>query len=324
MQKKLLNLLADGNVHSGQVLGDVLGVSRAAVCKQIKKLNELGLKVISVKGSGYQLSAPIELLDSNKIIVNLDSQTKNLISAIDVHWSIASTNSHCLAYIKNNFTKGYICLAEHQMNGRGRRGRKWVSPLAGSLYLSLAWRFACGSEILEGFSLAVAIAVANALREDFSVQGVKLKWPNDILLDNKKIGGILIEIMGEAGGPCSVVVGIGINVSVSNVVENEINQPWIDLNSALGHAVSRNQLAASILNRLVSLLQLYERDGFSEFRKEWMKYDAFAGSNVIVQSGVDDFFEGVAKGISDSGELLVDGGGYLRAFKSGEVSLRRA
>jgi BirA family biotin operon repressor/biotin-[acetyl-CoA-carboxylase] ligase len=323
MQKKLLNLLADGNVHSGQVLGGELSVSRAAVCKQIRKLNELGLKVVSVKGSGYQLLSPIELLDSNEIIDQLAPQTKNLISAIDVHWSIESTNSHCHAYIKNNFTNGYVCLAEHQMNGRGRRGRKWVSPLAGNLYLSLVWRFTCGAETLEGFSLAVAIAVANALREDFSLQGVKLKWPNDILLDNKKIGGILIEIMGEAGGPCSVVVGIGINVSVSNVVENEIDQPWIDLNSALGRAISRNQLAASILNRLVSLLQIYERDGFSKFRKEWMKYDAFVCSNVIVQNGVDDFFEGVAHGISDSGELLVDSNGYLRAFKSGEVSLRR-
>ena len=323
MQKKLLNLLADGNVHSGQVLGGALSVSRAAVCKQIRKLNELGLKVVSVKGSGYQLLSPIELLDSNEIIDKLDPQTKNLISAIDVHWSIESTNSHCLTYIKNNFTNGYVCLAEHQMNGRGRRGRKWVSPLAGNLYLSLVWRFTCGAEILEGFSLAVAIAVANALREDFSLQGVKLKWPNDILFDNKKIGGILIEIMGEAGGPCSVVVGIGINVSVSDVIKNEIDQPWIDLNSVLGCAISRNQLAASILNRLVSLLRFYERDGFSEFRKHWIKYDAFIGSNVVVQNGIDDFFEGVAHGISDSGELLVDSNGYRRAFKSGEVSLRR-
>jgi len=310
-------------VHSGQVLGDVLGVSRAAVCKQIKKLNELGLKVVSVKGAGYQLFGPIELLEPKKIINNLDPQIKNLISEIDVHWSIASTNSHCLAYIKNNFTNGYVCLAEHQMNGRGRRGRKWVSPLAGSLYLSLAWRFACGAEILEGFSLAVAIAVANALREDFALQNVKLKWPNDILFDNKKLGGILIEIMGEAGGPCSVVVGIGINVSVSNGAESEIDQPWIDLNSALSRAVSRNQLAASILNRLVLLLQSYERDGFSAFRKDWMQYDAFIGSHVVVQNGVNDFFEGLARGVSDSGELLVDGNGYLRVFKSGEVSLRR-
>ena len=323
MQKKLLNFLADGNIHSGQVLGDALGVSRAAVSKQIKKLNELGLRVVSVKGSGYQLPAPIELLDSNKIIENLDSQTKNLIYEIDINWSIASTNSHCLAYIKNNFISGYVCLAEHQINGRGRRGRKWVSPLAGSLYLSLVWRFACGAEILEGFSLAVAIVVANALREDFALQGVKLKWPNDILFDNKKIGGILIEITGEAVGPCSVVVGIGLNIGVSDVIENKIDQPWIDLNSALGCAISRNKLAASILNRLVPLLSLYERDGFSEFRKDWMMYDAFVGSNVVVQNGVDDFFEGVAHGISDSGELLVDGNGYMRAFKSGEVSLRR-
>ena len=324
MQKKLLNLLADGYVHSGQVLGDALSVSRAAVCKQIKKLNELGLKVVSVKGSGYQLVTPIELLDSNKIIDNLDLQAKNLISEIDVHWSIASTNGHCSSYIKNNSINGYVCLAEHQMNGRGRRGRKWVGSLAGSLYLSLAWRFACGAEILEGFSLAVAIAAANALREDFALHDVKLKWPNDILFDSKKIGGILIEIMGEAGGPCSVVVGIGINVSVSDVIENEIDQPWIDLNSALGRAISRNQLAAAMLNRLVPLLQFYERDGFSAFRKDWIKYDAFIGSNVVVQNGIDDFFEGIAHGISDSGELLVDGNGYLRAFKSGEVSLRRA
>ena len=323
MQKKLLNLLANGNIHSGQVLGKALGVSRAAVCKQVKKLNELGLKVVSVKGSGYQILAPIELLDSNKIIDNLDLQTRNLISEIDINWSIVSTNSHCLAYIKNNCISGYVCLAEHQINGRGRRGREWVSPLAGNLYLSLVWRFTCGAEILEGFSLAVAIVVANALREDFCLQPVQLKWPNDILINNKKIGGILIEIIGEVGGPCSVVVGVGLNVSFSDAAENKIDQPWIDLNSAAGRTVSRNMLAASILNHLMPLLQVYERDGFVLFKKDWMLYDAFLGSHVVVRYGVDEFFEGIAQGISDSGELLVDGSGYLRAFKSGEVSLRR-
>ena len=241
-----------------------------------------------------------------------------------MHWSVDSTNSQCLAFVKDKPGMGYVCLAEHQSAGRGRRGRQWISPLAGSLYMSLTWQFVGGAEVLDGLSLAVAVTVANVLREEYCLEGVKLKWPNDIFFDNKKIGGILIEIVGGSGGPCVVVIGVGLNVMVSNVSGREINQSWIDLNSALGRTVSRNKLAASLLNRMVPLLQRYERVGFAEWHKNWDMYDTFIGKNVVLQQGLNNFVEGVACGVSDSGELLLDINGCRRKFKSGEVSLRCA
>lgn len=322
MPKNLLILLADGHIHSGQKLGDALGISRAAVCKQIKKLNGLGLDVAGTKGAGYRLPAPLELLESACIADNLNPKVRKLISEIDVYWTIASTNSHCLASVKSKPIAGYVCVAEHQIAGRGRRGRTWVSPLAGNLYLSLVWRFTGGIDALEGLSLAVAVAVANVLREEYFLEEVKIKWPNDILCGDRKIGGILIEIIGEAGGPCFVVIGIGLNVKISSIAECEIDQSWTDLSSALGKSISRNQLAASVLNNLVPLLQNYECQGFSAFREKWTKYDAYIGKRVVVHQGESEYIEGVACGISDSGELLLEDNGCRRTFKSGEVSLR--
>jgi BirA family transcriptional regulator, biotin operon repressor / biotin---[acetyl-CoA-carboxylase] ligase len=320
--KNLLSLLADGNTHSGRVLGERLGISRAAVCKQIKKLNDLGLEVVSAKGMGYRLCRPLEMICADAIAENLEPQVKNLISNIDVRWSVNSTNSQCLSYLKDKPGMGYICLAEHQSAGRGRRGRQWVSPLAGNLYLSIVWQFTSGAEALDGLSLAVAIVVADVLREEYLLEGVKIKWPNDIFFEGKKIGGILIEIIGEAGGPCFVVIGIGLNVTISRISGSEITQSWTDLYSATGKPVSRNQLAASVLNRLVPLLQIYECVGFAASHGSWASYDAFIGKNVVLQQGVSGFLEGIARGVSNSGELLLEINGIRRKFKSGEVSLR--
>ena len=282
------------------------------------------MNVASVKGLGYQLAFPIELLDVTAIKSGLHFEVGSQISKIDVHWSIASTNSYCLETIKSNHCSGYVCLAEHQFAGRGRRGRQWISALAGGVNLSLTWQFSGGAEVLEGFSLAIAITIANTLSNAYSLHDAKLKWPNDILWANQKIGGVLIEVVGEAGGPCSVVVGIGINVRGSDLSKRQIDQPWSDLHSALRQDVSRNKLTASLLNCLVPLLQNYEHDGFAMFQKSWKKYDAFLDQEVVVHHGADGYIEGVARGISKSGELLLEVDGCRRAFKSGEVSLRRA
>lgn len=322
--KNLLSLLADGEIHSGSVLGERLGISRAAVYKQIQKLNNLGLGVVSTRGVGYQIQFPLELMCSDTIVKYLDPHVKKCISKIDVQWTVDSTNSRCLEFVKDNSRISYACLAEHQSAGRGRRGRQWISPLGGSLYLSLSWQFVGGVEILDGLSLAVAIAVANMLSEEYLLKRVKLKWPNDIFVDNKKMGGVLIEIVGEAGGPCTVVIGIGLNVFLSNASGREINQSWTDLHTVLGRNISRNKLAASLLNSLVPLLQGYEHGGFAVWHEKWARYDAFIDKKVVLQQGVSDFSEGVACGVSDSGELLLEINGCRRRFKSGEVSLRGA
>src|SRR5690606_303392 len=202
----ILNLLADGKYHSGQELACLLGRSRTAIWKHLQKLEDLGLHLSAVKGRGYRLEGGLELLDEGLIRSSLDSQAQALLSKLDIHYIIDSTNSHAL---RERFAEssGYICLSEQQTAGKGRRERPWVSPFGRNIYLSLLWSFDGGVVTLEGLSLAVGVAVEEALNS-CGVEGVMLKWPNDVLWQQRKLAGILLEVVGDPAGSCQVVVGI--------------------------------------------------------------------------------------------------------------------
>ncbi len=321
MPRRLLALLADGNVHSGESLGSALGLSRAAVWKQVQRLQEMGALLRAVKGAGYQLESPLELLDEAVIRSALDETAGSLVDQLDVHWSLSSTNTVCMQGMAECQSGARICLAEHQSSGRGRRGRHWTSPLAGNLYLSIGWRFAGGVEALEGLSLTVGLIVAEVLTEEFAVQGIGLKWPNDILCKQRKLGGILIEMSGDASGPCDVVIGLGLNVGMGLVEGNTIDQPWTDLFKETGVALSRNKLAAGILGRLLPMLASFESVGFSHYSQRWQDLDVFAGRSVMISVGDSHVF-GKVLGVTGHGALLLDVDGVQRAFNAGEVSLR--
>ena len=224
---KLLSLLADGEFHSGDDLGVALGVTRAAVWKQIQRLQEdRGLDIFSVKGKGYRLASPIDLLDSSKIKGNLSASAKLLVSDVQVFGSVTSTNDIAMKHAEAQGRPGYVCVAEQQTAGRGRRGRPWVSPYGTNIYLSLVWDFFDGAAALEGLSLAVGVVVANALKAK-GLAGVELKWPNDVLVEGAKLGGILLEMTGDPSGHCQVVLGVGINTSVSKKTELKlIRRGW--------------------------------------------------------------------------------------------------
>ena len=189
----LIKLLADGEFHSGEAIGRHLGISRAAVWKQLQKLENFGLQVESIKGRGYRLLQVIELLDVGLIQNTLPLSAATQLSELEVFFQIDSTNAHAMKKIQMNQTnKGYVCLAEFQEQGRGRRGRQWHSPLGSNLSLSLVWEFEGGAAKLEGLSLAIGIAVVRALKR-IELQGLGLKWPNDILLNGFKTGWYFIR-----------------------------------------------------------------------------------------------------------------------------------
>ena len=325
MLKKLLTLLADGELHSGESLGDALGLSRAAVWKQIQRMMELGFSVNSTKGQGYQLGAAINMLDADLIKENLDTGALSQLTALDLQWIIPSTNAYCLSLLAaNSPASGYVCLAEQQSQGRGRRGRIWASPLAANIYLSVIWRFSGGVDALEGLSLAVGLAVVEALDRMCGLADVRLKWPNDILWRGCKLGGILIEMTGDTSGPCGVVIGLGLNVCMPSNFGQKIEQAWVDLAGAMNATPSRNVVVAALLNSLLPLLAEYETHGFAFYRERWARYDAYYDADVMVQQGEHaPACVGVAKGVTEQGALLVDVDGVQRSFKSGEVSLRR-
>lgn len=323
LQTRLLRALANGQRVSGAELAAQTGISRAAIWKRIERLRQQGLDLIAQPGKGYQLRHPVDLLDGDAITFLLATSPTSGIDKVEVHWQLDSTNSWLMHGYQAD-RSGTAVLAEIQTAGRGRRGRIWRSNIGGSLTLSLAWQFERGMSALAGLSVVVGIAVIDALTE-CGINGASVKWPNDVQVDGRKLAGILVEVGGEAQGPCHAVIGIGLNIRLDPATASEIDQDWTDLATMTGSSLgtpSRNALAAAILASLSRALQRFERDGFAPFADDFARYDALLGRELrIIGSGGDSF--GVASGIDARGALRVrsdDGKDVL--VDSGEVSIR--
>lgn len=323
LQNKILQRLKDGEFHSGESLGEHLGVSRTAVWKQLQKMEAMGLQLESVKGTGYRVAAGFELLDQQQIRSQLTVSSALKPSQLEIFQSIDSTNRYLRERADNPDYARSIVLAESQSGGRGRRGKTWVSPFAANIYMSILWDFERGAEALEGLSLAVGVAVRRALLE-VGVEDVQLKWPNDIYIGHKKLGGILLEMLGDPAGQCSVVVGVGINVSMPVQAAEAIDQDWTDISSQLAGPISRNRLAASLISHILVVLDSFQISGFGPYRDEWQSADAFRGQQATVTT-VRDVISGTVVGVDNDGALqmkLADG--EIQRFIGGELSLRLA
>jgi BirA family biotin operon repressor/biotin-[acetyl-CoA-carboxylase] ligase len=324
-QKKILNLLVDGEFHSGTELAKALGVSRSAICKQLKGLSELGLQHSAVSGKGYRLDKPLELLAHSKINAILSEQNKALISTLEIHDTLKSTNSYLVECSHNNAPSGFVCFAEHQTAGKGRRGRQWVSPYGSNIYVSILWRFQQGGIAgTAGLSLAMGIAVIRALKQQ-NINDVGLKWPNDIYSQGKKLGGILIEVSGEADGPSAAVIGLGLNLFLPESQAQSITQAWTDLTKIIGeNPLIRNKLAGTVLDHILSVTNEFETAGIQPYLDEWRSYDCLKGQLATLFIGQQQV-EGIVEGIDDNGLLLIKRpDGSIQAFASGEVSFNSA
>ncbi|WP_439870771.1 bifunctional biotin--[acetyl-CoA-carboxylase] ligase/biotin operon repressor BirA [Pseudomonas syringae] len=311
----LLKLLADGAFHSGQVLGESLGVSRSAVWKQLQQLeSDLGIEVHKVRGRGYRLATPIVLLDPAAIV---ESGMPGEWS-VRTYDSIDSTNAEASRLIALGAPMPLLVVAEQQTAGRGRRGRKWVSPFAENLYYSLVLRIDGGMRQLEGLSLLVGLAVMNVLR-DMGVQGAGLKWPNDVLVGRQKIAGILLELIGDPADVCHVIIGVGVNVNMR--VSTEVDQLWTSVRLQTGAPADRNTIAARISSQLEALLVVHRQEGFLAFQKEWEQGHLWQGAAVKLLSGIETV-EGVVLGVDSLGALRLEVNGLEKSFSGGELSLR--
>ena len=320
-QKKILALLADGEFHSGTELAELLGVSRSAICKQLSGLAAVGLQHSAVSGKGYRLDKSLELLDSSMINAVLTSQNKTLISTLEIHDSLDSTNTYLMAHSRNNAASGFVCFAEHQTAGKGRRGRQWVSPYGSNIYVSMLWRFQQGGiASTAGLSLAIGVAVIRALKR-YGIHDAGLKWPNDIYSRGKKLGGILIEVSGEADGPCAAVIGLGLNLFLPELQAQSITQAWTDLSKISGDKpVLRNQLAGRLLNEILAIVNGFETVGINPYLEEWRSYDCLKGKLATLFIG-QQHIDGIVEGIDDNGLLLIKKlDGSVQAYASGEVS----
>ncbi|MBJ2119347.1 MULTISPECIES: bifunctional biotin--[acetyl-CoA-carboxylase] ligase/biotin operon repressor BirA [Proteus] len=310
----LIELLADGNIHSGEQLGESLGMTRAGINKHIQTLRSWGIDVQTVAGKGYQLDAPMNLLNADIVNQNIKGEPASVIPVID------STNQYLIQRI-SELKSGDVCIAEYQSAGRGRRGRQWISPFGRNLYLSMYWKLDQGPAAAIGLSLVVGVIMAEVL-EKLGADGVKVKWPNDLYLNDKKLSGILVELTGKTGDVAHIVTGIGINIAMSKNQNEAINQQWINLEQ-VGIKIDRNELACEITNALREAFVQFEKQGLSVFIERWKRLDNFMDRRVKLIIGEKEIF-GIAKGINDQGALLLEQNGKIISYIGGEISLRSA
>lgn len=317
---KLLRLIADGELYSGEGLGETLGISRTAVWKIINSLAHYGLSIQAVKGRGYRLSRPIEFLNKKLILTRINSSAVKILNSLEIFEEIDSTNQYLLQRLENPGHRASVVLAEYQTQGRGRRGRSWVSPFASGVSLSVSWHFEQPVESINCLSLAFGSAVIRALSRT-GFKGIGLKWPNDIFYQGKKLGGVLIEMRGETAGPCDVVIGLGLNIAFPPDFGRYIEQPWVDLVSIKDSIPSRNEITAELISEFISLLDGYASKPIEDIIGEWRQYDCMCGkrAKLILQNKK---IQGLVKGIDNDGALLMSVDGRNQRYTAGEISLR--
>ncbi|MFA3762776.1 bifunctional biotin--[acetyl-CoA-carboxylase] ligase/biotin operon repressor BirA [Yersinia sp. 2544 StPb PI] len=309
---RLIGILADGAFHSGEQLGETFGMSRAAINKHMQTIREWGLDVFTVPGKGYSLPAPIQLLNEQTILNYLPAGQVAILPVVD------STNQYLLDRI-TELKSGDACVAEYQHAGRGRRGRQWISPFGANLYLSMFWRLEQGPAAAMGLSLVVGIVMAEVLRK-LGAEQVRVKWPNDLYLNDKKLAGILVELTGKTGDAAQLVIGAGINLTMRESTTNVISQDWINLQEA-GVNIDRNKLTAELLSELRLAVVKFENEGLSAFISRWREMDNYLDRPVKLIIGNQEIF-GIARGIDQQGALLLEQNGNVKPYIGGEISLR--
>jgi len=308
----LISILADGEFHSGEQLGGALGMSRAAINKHIQTVRDWGVDIFTVPGKGYSLPHPIQLLDEARIHSMLPAGRVNVLPVID------STNQYLLDRI-GELSSGDACVAEYQQAGRGRRGRKWFSPFGSNLYLSMYWKLDQGPAAAMGLSLVIGIVMAEVLQR-LGAEDVRVKWPNDLYLKDRKLAGILVELTGKTGDAAQLVIGAGINLRMREPEADTINQGWINLQEA-GVNIDRNELTAMLLKELRAALLHFEREGLAPFISRWRGLDNFLDRPVKLLIG-DQEIHGIERGIDQQGALLLEQDGIIKPYIGGEISLR--
>jgi BirA family transcriptional regulator, biotin operon repressor / biotin---[acetyl-CoA-carboxylase] ligase len=354
----LLRQLSDGAFHSGEDLAAKVGLTRARVSQLLRQAETAGLSLERVRGRGYRLVAAPDFLDASRVREALVDYGVTLASNglsplrpqlqdedlgisgsepvfeiqpsppihLEIVDQIDSTSSELLRRAPRRDIHGAVLAAEWQTAGRGRRGRTWTAVAGGSLTFSLGWRFEQGAGFLAGLSLAAGVGVIHALEKE-GLAGVNLKWPNDLIHRHLKLGGILVELNGDALGPSTVVVGVGLNVRLPRELRRDIAQPVTDLSSVAGRGaapIDRNRLLARLVAELAATMSQYAKEGFAPFAAEWQHRHAYQGKPVKLVLPDGGAVTGKVAGVDASGALVLADGPRRARFLSGEISLRRA
>ncbi|MCG9732363.1 bifunctional biotin--[acetyl-CoA-carboxylase] ligase/biotin operon repressor BirA [Shewanella sp. Isolate13] len=311
-KREILSELASGQFVSGETLASTLGVSRTAISNHISALEEYGIDIYSVKGKGYKLNGSLSLVDESL----LKSQIANRSFYFD---EVPSTNAFILKHA-DELVSGDICVAEYQSAGRGRRGRVWVSPYGCHLYFSMYWQFRQGMAQAMGLSLVVACSIVSVLQQ-LGIQGVGVKWPNDIYLDSRKLAGVLIEMNGQTDSECNLVIGIGLNMAMGEQHAALIDQPWSDL-SGQQSVPDKTELLVRLQKQLQLDLTEFQQSGLKPFKQRWRDADLFQNQPVKLMMGHDEI-HGIYRGVDEQGAVMLESDSGVQTYIGGEISLRK-
>lgn len=314
----LLNCLADGKFHSGQALAQDLGVVRTSVFNTMSQIAAQGIEVGRVRGRGYRLLRPWQRLDA----VQITQALRHAALSVEVISQAGSSNSLLLQRAALGEAHGTVLAVELQTAGRGRAGRRWHAGLGNALTFSLLWRFDCGLNALSGLSLAVGVGIVRSLRK-LALDDVWLKWPNDIVTSQGKLGGVLLEAQGDMLGPSAVVIGIGLNCALPGSLLRNIDQPAVALEDLVANLPERNFLFALLLDELSQVLDEFSTRGFASLREEWERYHLYRDQSVTLRLPSGESVDGTALGVSDSGELRINMSSGVRILNSGELEMKR-
>lgn len=320
MRSQILNLLKQANHKflSGEELAETLNVSRTAIWKHIKALRDNGYDIESVPRSGYRLITSPDLLSAEEIKTSIS--TKILGSDIKYFDSVDSTNTQAKK-ITNNAPDGTIVISEEQVGGRGRLSRSFFAPKGKGIWFSVILKPNFLPQEAPKCTLMAAVAIAKAIKEETNIQ-VGIKWPNDILYNNKKLVGILTEMNAEMDRINYIIVGMGINVNISaEEMPDELKDIAISLSQISGKKVSRLNLLTKILYHLEQLYIISQKEGFAPIFDEWRKFSITLNQHIRV-IGTNETLEGVAVDIDEDGALLVNIDGQIKRVLAGDVSIR--
>jgi BirA family transcriptional regulator, biotin operon repressor / biotin---[acetyl-CoA-carboxylase] ligase len=323
LPQRVFQRLDDRSFVSGEALAADLSVTRAAIWKAVEQLRELGVALDAQTNKGYRLAPGISALSVERIEALLPADVRARLEVLLVDWTLESTNTRLLEALPPAAGTAAVVLAEHQTGGRGRRGRGWVAPPGGAICLSLGWQYADMPADLSALSLIVGLSAVNALTS-IGVPGVSLKWPNDLVTGEGKLGGILIEMRAESGGPVHVVAGIGLNVALDEQARAAVKATGNTADDIRAHCAAvpdRNTVVAALLARLIPAFEGFPRQGLTPHLENWHDRDALRDREVRVENA-GEITRGVARGIDAHGALLVETPAGVRRFISGEVTVR--
>ncbi|WP_133129610.1 biotin--[acetyl-CoA-carboxylase] ligase [Legionella yabuuchiae] len=322
-QREIIQCLSDGRCLSGTDIGTTLGISRTAVWKQVKQLVELGVPIQSLPQQGYQLTKPLRLLDEHHIKEILNDLSFERPLTFHLFASVDSTNR----YLKTLPPSAQVelCCAEMQTHGRGRFNRHWYSPFGENLYLSLRRPFACSLSELSGLSLVVSLAIRQAIQSLTSINDLKVKWPNDLIWQDKKLSGTLIEIQAESHGISDVIIGIGINVNAKTASNSNYESSWCSLADITQQSnFDRNLLVAHLIKYIHEYSNRFLTRGLQAFQTEWNEAD-YLFNQLITVSQLNGEISGKAQGINELGQLkVIDQNGNTHYVSFGDTLLKRS